>query len=331
MDTKKQKNIYKTKWRNYTMAHEIESLFYTRTTPWHGLGVRVAETLTSEKALEKSGLDWLVGQQPIYTARGQLIPNYKANVRDKDNSILGVVSDRYQIVQNHEAFSFTDALLGEGVKFETAGSLQGGRRIWLLAKLPEKYIINGERVEPYLVFSNSHDGSAAITVAMTPIRVVCSNTLNLALRQAKRAWSSKHIGNIQGKLHEAQETLELAHGYMAELGKEIDILNRAKISDAKVMDLIHNELAPYPDNATALQKKNINQIREDMTVRYFEAPDLKLLPKNGYRFINAISDHSTHATPIRQTAAYNENLFIRTMDGGLTLLDKAHNLIRAVA
>jgi phage/plasmid-like protein (TIGR03299 family) len=217
--------------------------------------------------------------------------------------------------------------LGEGVKYETAGSLQGGRRVWLLAKLPEKYIINGEKVEPYLVFSNSHDGSQAITVAMTPIRVVCQNTLNLALRQAKRAWSSKHVGNMQGKLHEAQETLELAHGYMSELGKEFDSLNRIKLSDSKVINFI-NELAPLPGNATALQKKNIKQIHDDIITRYYEAPDLKVLDKNAYRFVNAISDHATHSKPIRQTAGYNENLFIRTLDG-LTLLDKAHALVKA--
>jgi hypothetical protein len=199
-----------------------------------------------------------------------------------------------------------------------------------LAKLPEKYIINGEKIEPSLVFSKSHDGSQAITVAMTPIRVVCQNTLNLALRQTKRAWSSKHVGNIQGKLHEAQETLELAHDYMSELGREIDILNRIKLSDNKVMDLIYNEIAPLSDNATALQKKNVKQIRDDIITRYYEAPDLKSLPKNAYRFINAISDHATHSKPIRQTSAYNENLFIRTMDG-LTLLDKAHTLVKAVA
>jgi phage/plasmid-like protein (TIGR03299 family) len=312
------------------MAHQIETMFYTRTTPWHGLGIKVSEALSSEAALEKSGLDWNVIQQPIYTETGHLIPNYKANVRDKDYSVLGVVSDRYTVVQNIEAFEFTDNLLGEGVRYETAGALQSGKRVWLLAKLPERYIINGEKIEPYLVFSNSHDGSQAITVAMTPIRVVCQNTLNLALRQAKRSWSSKHVGNIQGKLHEAQETLELAHGYMSELGKEIDVLNRIKMTDSKVMEFIHNELAPMPDNATAIQKKNVNQVRDDMVTRFFEAPDLRLLPKTAYRFINAISDHVTHSTPIRQTAAYNENLFMRTMDG-LPLLDKAHALVKSAA
>jgi phage/plasmid-like protein (TIGR03299 family) len=312
------------------MAHQIETMFYVRQTPWHGLGIEVTEALSSEEALTISGLDWLVEQRSIFTETGHLIPNYKANIRNTDNSILGVVSDRYQIVQNNEAFQFTDNLLGSGVRYETAGSLQGGRRVWLLAKLPEKYIINGENIEPYLVFSNSHDGSQAITVAMTPIRIVCMNTLNLALKQAKRSWSNKHIGNIQGKLHEAQETLQLAQGYMAELGKEIDVLNRIRLTDNKVIELIQNRLVPYPDNVTAIQKKNINQIREDIITRYYEAPDLQVLPKNGYRFINAISDHATHSTPIRQTSAYNENLFIRTMDG-LSLLDKAHTLIKAAA
>ena len=258
---------------------------------------------------------------------GQLIPNYKANVRDADNSILGVVSDRYQVVQNCDAFLFTDELLGVGVKYETAGSLQGGRRIWLLAKLPERYIISGENVEPFLVFSNSHDGSAAINVAMTPVRIVCQNTLNLALKQAKRTWSSRHIGNIQGKLHEAQETLELAHGYMNELGREIDSLSRIRMSDAKVISYI-NELVPTPDNATDIQKRNVSQIRDDMLTRYFEAPDLKLLDKNGYRFINAISDHATHSQPIRTTANYRENLFMKTLDGH-TVIDRAHAMLKA--
>ena len=309
------------------MPANIETMFYVRKTPWHGLGTRVAQALSSQEALEKSGLDWEVHQQPIYTAQGQLIQNYKANVRETDNQILGVVSDRYQVVQNNEAFSFTDELLGFDVKYETAGSLQNGRRVWLLARLPEKYIINGEKVEPYLVFSNSHDGSTAITVAMTPIRIVCQNTLNLALREAKRTWSAKHTGNIQGKLHEAQETLNLAHTYMAELGKEFDNLNKIKVSDTKVLQFVE-ELAPMPDNATDIQKRNIKQTRDDMVTRYYDAPDLRLLPKTGYRFINAISDYATHSTPIRNTANYQENLFMKTLEGH-PVIDKAHALVKA--
>ena len=283
--------------------------------------------LGSGEALREAGLDWQVVQSPVFTADGRQIPNYKANIRDSDKQVLGVVTDRYQIVQNGEAFAFTDALLGEGVKFETAGALQQGKRIWMLAVLPEKYIIAGEKIDPYLVFSNSHDGSASIKVCMTPIRVVCQNTLNLAINGAKRSWSAKHTGNIASRLHEARETLELAHGYMEKLGGEFDRLNRIKLPDSKAMEFI-SELIPLADEATAVQRKNAEQLRGDIKTRYFEAPDLKALGKNGYRFINAVSDFATHAKPLRETSAYKENLFLKTMEGN-PVIDKAFAMLKS--
>lgn len=171
------------------MSVAVESMFYTREKPWHGLGVRVEEAPTSTDALRLAGLDWEVAQEPIFTETGDAIAGYKVNVRDRDRKVLGVVSDRYKIIQNKEAFAFTDTLLGRGVRYETAGSLQEGKRVWLLARLPREYIIAGERISPYLVFSNSHDGSGAVRVALTPIRVCCNNTLNLALDTARRSWS----------------------------------------------------------------------------------------------------------------------------------------------
>ncbi len=143
------------------MAADVETMFSTREKPWHGLGTIVAEALNSGEALEAAGLNWKVVQKKIYTGDRKLIPGYRANVRDTDHRLLGVVSDRYRVVQNEDAFAFTDALLGEGVRYETAGSLQSGRRVWMLAKLPNEYIILGEQISPYLVFSNTHDGSGA--------------------------------------------------------------------------------------------------------------------------------------------------------------------------
>jgi phage/plasmid-like protein (TIGR03299 family) len=316
------------------MPANIESMFYVREVPWHGLGINVEEAPDSEEALTAAGLNWKVSQRPIYTAdfvcssgnvyttSEQIIPNYKANIRDTDGAVLGIVTDRYKIVQNEEAFAFTDALIGEGVRYETAGSLQGGRKVWMLAKLPDRYIIGGERIEPFLVFSNSHDGSAAIRVSMTPIRVVCQNTLNLAISQAKRSWSAKHTGNIQNRMHEAHETLGLAHKYMEYLGREFDVLSRIRLSDSKVMEFI-NELIPLPADASDVQRKNTEQLRDDIKIRYFEAPDLKVLGKNGFRFINAVSDFATHAKPLRETANYKENLFLKTLEGH-PVIDKAY-------
>ena len=133
------------------MSANVETMFYTREKPWHGLGTRVENALDSKEALVAAGLDWKVIQKPIMTDDGNRIPGFKVNVRDTDQQILGVVTDRYKVVQNEDAFAFTDQLLGEGVSYETAGSLQNGRRIWMLAKLPQRYIISGDEIEPYLV------------------------------------------------------------------------------------------------------------------------------------------------------------------------------------
>ena len=227
-------------------------------------------------------------------------------------------------MQNEEAFAFTDKLLGEGVKYETAGSLQGGKRIWLLARLPHEYIIGGEQISPFLVFTNTHDGSGAIKTALTPVRVVCQNTLNLALNTATRSWSMIHTGDVNGKLDEASETLQLANKYMVELGKEFNSLQAKKIAEHKVLEYI-DELIPEPENASYQQKKNIKRLRDDLKLRYFDAPDLKDLGHTAYRFVNSVADFATHAKPIRETKDYRQNMFAKTIDGN-PLTDKAYQM-----
>ena len=172
------------------MSANIETMFYVREKPWHGLGTEVSEAPASLDALVYAGLDWRVEQEKVCTEDGVPIPGYKVNVRSTDHAPLGIVSDRYKVVQNEDAFQFTDDLLGEGVTYETAGALQGGRKVWLLARMPQRYVIAGDEITPYMVFMNSHDGSSGVKVAMTPIRVVCQNTLNLALDSAKRIWAA---------------------------------------------------------------------------------------------------------------------------------------------
>lgn len=309
------------------MAANVETMFYTREKPWHGLGTRVEEAPTSKAALVLAGLDWQVEQHGIRTSEGIDLKGYLANIRNTDGKVLGVVTDKYKVVQNEEAFAFTDTLLGKGVTYETAGSLQEGKKVWMLAKLPQRYIISGDEITPYLVFSNSHDGSGAIKVAMTPVRVVCNNTLNLALDTARRCWSTNHTGNLAGKMQDARQTLLYADNYMAELGKAFERLNRIKITDRQVMEYI-NSLFPDTESMSDQQKKNVNRMKEELRLRYFDAPDLKEVGKNGYRFVNAVSDFATHAKPLRETKNYRENLFGRTMEGN-TLIDRAYEMVCA--
>lgn len=309
------------------MAAIVETMFYTREKPWHGLGTMVAESPTSADALHLAGLDWNVEQEDVLTRYNEIIPGYKANVRDSDRKVLGVVTDRYKVVQNTEAFEFSDTLLGEGVRYETAGSLQEGRKVWLLAHLPHEYIINGEKISPYLVFSNTHDGSGSVKVAITPIRVVCNNTLNLALDTAQRSFAMVHTGDIKEKMKAAKDTLFMADEYMQQLGKEFEELRRKKLSDNDVKSYIEL-LLPLENNSSSQQVKNVRKLREDMQRRYFEAPDLKDVGKNAYRFINAVSDFATHAEPLRRTSNYKENIFCRTIDGN-PLIDKAYRMMQA--
>ena len=309
------------------MAANVETMFYTREKPWHGLGTMVAEAPNSKDALRLAGLNWKVLQEPVYTENEELIQGYKANVRDTDRKVLGVVTDRYKVIQNEEAFAFTDTLLGEGVRYETAGSLQEGRRVWMLARLPREFIIGGERISPYMVFSNTHDGSGAVKTALPPIRVVCNNTLNLALRTAKRSWSMIHTGDISGKIEEAKNTLFLADEYMTALGQEFENLRKIKLSEKQVLDYI-KILLPMEENYSLLQKRGVEKLRADMKMRYFDAPDLKDVGNNGYRFVNAVSDFATHSTPRRKTANYKENIFARTADGN-PMIDRAYQLVKA--
>lgn len=130
------------------MSANVETMFYVRQKPWHGLGTEVQEAPTSADALICAGLDWEVVQKDVYTGDGSLIPGYKVNLRSTDNAALGIVSDRYKVVQNEDAFQFTDDLLGAGVTYETAGTLQGGARSGCWPGCPTATSLLGTRLRP---------------------------------------------------------------------------------------------------------------------------------------------------------------------------------------
>ena len=309
------------------MAALIESLFYVRETPWHGQGTRVEEAPTSEEAIRLAGLDWSVNQEKIYLADGTEVEGNYANVRSSDGKPLGIVGDRYKIVQNTDAFAFTDALLGEGVRYETAGSLKDGKVIWLLARMPESIEILGDKVDPYMVFTNTHDGSGAVRVCMTPVRVVCNNTLNAALGRAKRVWSARHTGSITNKLEDAKVTLQFANNYLEATKETFEELHKVKLNEFSLYRTIDN-IIPITESMTDRQKANQKIIRDDILLRYKEAPDLKVLDHTGARLVQAVADTTSHMEPLRQTANFKENRFKKTLDGN-ELLDRTIGILLA--
>ena len=304
------------------MAHEVESMFSAnRVVPWHyeltkDVTKLIQEAPTSKDALHLAGLDWDVLQTPVYMENGIEIPNYKANVRSTDNACLGIVTDRYKIVQNTEAFEFTDAIVGETedgvVKYETAGSLCGGKKIWLLAKMPTKKVLDDE-VDPYMFFSNSHDGSGAIKIGMSPVRIVCANTLAMALNGAKRQWSTKHVGDMQSKLEEAKWCLQMADKYMQRLDEEADRLANAKLYKEQI-DEILDEMFPINDNDTDRRKRNVEDVKQSYYMCWLQ-PDIAKFMNTAWGAVNAMSDMVTHSTPKRNTKSFAENRWGKIMDG----------------
>ena len=220
------------------MPANIETMMYHGAVPWHGLGTPVTEAATAEEALVAAGLDWNVQASSIFTDDGTLIPGFVANQRDRDQAILGAVSDRYRVVQNREAFAWLDELVGEGLRFETAGALKGGQRVWMTARLPQRYTLVGDPVVTYLTFTNGHDGRHAVQVAVSPVRVVCENTLNVALERAPRMWSAIHAVNIHARMDEARKTLSMTEAYLARLDAQAQVWANQPLSYAEWTELV---------------------------------------------------------------------------------------------
>jgi len=306
------------------MSANVENMFYTGEVPWHGIGIEVDDALTSKDALIKAQLNWKVISRDVYVD-SKRIDGYVANVRNSDGNVLGIVSDSYKIVQNEEAFAFTDALIDTGeVKYETAGSLNKGRQVWMLARLPETILVNDKTI-PYLVFSNCHDGKGSVRVAITPVRVVCQNTLNIALREAERGWSVKHMGNMEYKLEEAKRTLGLARHYMIELNKKAEYLASISVSDALVKEMLE-ELIAIPDDAGIKKESNVISLRNKFMEKYNEQ-NVRKFRGTAWGVVNATSDFATHTPPLRMTDTYQERLFEKTI-GGNPIVDKMYDLLK---
>jgi phage/plasmid-like protein (TIGR03299 family) len=202
------------------MAHNLAgkkngeaAIVYAGETPWHRLGTKVDEAFDAKTALELGGLDFTVEKIRIACADTRaIIPDRFAIRRTDNKAVLGIVTDFYQPLQNRDAFAFFDGCFGKGkARYEVAGALGKGERVWLLAKLPGDFKITGEDVVgKWLLLTNGHDTNEAVRCRFTPIRVVCQNTLNAALRGTQSEVRVQHIGDVKAKLEIAGKLLKQA-------------------------------------------------------------------------------------------------------------------------
>jgi phage/plasmid-like protein (TIGR03299 family) len=203
------------------MPANVQTMAYYGEVPWHGLGKQVPKGVTAEQMIHAAGLDWEVKLQPARGAREinkkgefsryEVIRTPRLNIKEPE-VLLGVVSRRYQPLQNLEAFGFFDPLVGENkAYFETAGALGDGERIWVMAKMPDPMkIVPGDECFKYLLLSNTHTGEGSVIVKFTSVRVVCQNTLMLAMEDGQKAYRVRHSKHMQFKLNELAELIAIA-------------------------------------------------------------------------------------------------------------------------
>ena len=247
------------------MAHEIESLFSVRETPWHGLGHIVKDAPDLDSVLRLAGLDWNVSLQPTFLSDGTATTQ-KAIIRDTDKSILGYVGKKYRPLQNTEALNFFETFSKNGlVDFETAGSLQNGKRIWIMAALksPEMEIVKGDVVKKYLLLSNGHDGIMGIRVGFTPVRVVCANTLAGAHNNAEsKLISVFHSQRSLDNLELIKDSINIANASFEATAEQYRAMAKTAVRKehlAKYVDIVFYNNKQAETDREKLARENLTE------------------------------------------------------------------------
>lgn len=298
------------------MSHDLATtngrtaMMYAGETPWHGLGTKLDQPATAAEAIQAAGLNYEVKLRSLTADDGIPVVDRKAVIRCDSQEVLGVVGNSYQPVQNHQCFGFLDAVVANGqLRYHTAGALGKGQKVWMLAKLPGEIRVRGSEdvTEQYLLLSNSHDGSSALRVFFTPIRVVCANTLGAAERRGrKQGVSVVHKGNLEVKVAEAQEILGLAKRFYDDLGQHIDRLASHYPTRQQLDDYF---TALYPDGPNSKNRRAEN-VRNEL-FRLFEhgrgqeIPEIRLSTWAAFNAVTEFVDHhrSTRGRTLKDRAS----------------------------
>ncbi len=323
------------------MAHEItkrDDMMYVGQTPWHGLGHRLDAVATSAEAIAAANMDWRVIQTPVYTAIPRItkgegllvggatyehsvatvdmknVEGQLAIVREDTDEVFAIMSDGYTPVQNTEAFEFFDALASSGEAiYHTAGSLKGGRRVWILAKLPGDLAISDtDLLEKYILLANSHDGSRAFSMQMTPVRVVCNNTLSVALGGEETQFKAKHTSNIMKRVNDARDILGLSEAYFEMFMRGVERLVDARMTMGQMHDFSRRILGIDA-------KAKAEDIREPATSALATLPVLFRVGQgnsgeNAWHAYNAVTEYVDHIRPIGRSMTTFQDRSVEVQD-----------------
>lgn len=283
-------------------------------TPWHGIGTIVEGLLTAEEALTASGLTWTVSKEPIFNADMQEIPGFFSMTKSDTGKSLGVVGAKYSPIQNLDGFNFVDSIIGSNAAhFTTSGSLYGGKTVFILAKLDKTLYVAGDAIDPYFLLKNTHDGSGALKVLTTPVRVVCQNTLNAAMNGSKRAFSIRHTSGYEDKMAVAQTTLGLTQKYYESFVEFAERLVAEKFTKSAFETLMDTLMPVKGKEGRALTVATRDR---DLLMQAYNADDIDNVRGTKWGAYNAVADYSDHMRKaVGDPTLRRENGFVRTWDG----------------
>jgi len=243
------------------MSHNVETMAYAGEVPWHGLGERVSNDLTPMQMMQKAGVDWRVTKVPtVAMYDGEIIETgTEALIRESDNSVLApMVGQNWEPIQNDEAFNFfNEFCLAGDMEMHTAGSLQDGKYVWVLAKIKESFDVLGkDQVDNYMLFSNPHIYGKSANIRMTPVRVVCNNTLNMSMNMES---VNEAVINHRTKFdaEKAKDTMGLAHEKFTEYKEAANFLATKRYTQDNLITFL-NTVFP----AANTKRKVVTQVKD---------------------------------------------------------------------
>lgn len=316
------------------MAHMIETMAYAGETPWHGLGERVPADLSPAQMLQKAGLDWTVEKVPAFAdINGKKVNvGWSALTRSSDDRILGVVSNDWNPVQNHEAFEFFDEYCRAGdMEMHTAGSLKDGQIVWALAKIKDSFeLFSGDQVDSYLLFTNPHKFGQCIDVRFTPIRVVCNNTLTLSLSQkADRVVKKNHRTIFDA--NEVKQQLGIATEKLTKYKEMAAFLGSKRYNDESVKDYF-NQIFPVLayNKEKGPQRKELSKSATRALEVLHTQPGAKFAEGSWWQAFNAVTYLTDHeigrSADTRLQSAWfgaNKNLKIKALETAVEMAEAA--------
>lgn len=291
---------------------------------WRNVGTEVNGNSVKEIILQ-AGLDYEVVKEPIYTGAGELIPDQYVTRQKNEPVFFGTVGSKYEIIQNIDAFAFVDNMVDSGLKFEKAGQTAGGM-VYIIASLDE-FDIFGDKMTPYIIFQNSHNGSIPMKAALTTLRMVCQNQFTVAFKEASNVVKVRHTANANQRMAEAQRIMHEAINYRSSVNQLAEQLNSVKVNSIAA-NRIAAELFPYTEKDSKLKVERAEEARSNLLRIFRKDDDLANHRNTGWGMFNAYSDFVTHAQPNRMTKNWEENKFVSVLN---TTMNNAIEIIESVA